>query len=414
MTKTKNIKNTVLKFLSVMLVTVFMMLIMSNPLEQTNRAIAAGSKDSNVQGYEDRISQLKKDQQEFDRLMKEAQKNAEDYLKQKEYIDKQLNNLQEQIDLSNELLEEYNNQIVEKEAEIKEKEAEIKEKEKHFHERMRVSYENGTMNYLSMLFKASSLSDFLISLERITNMLDYDKRTMKEINDKKAELQKQKTEINALKESQQKIADDLDVQKEELEKTANEAEVYYKAELNKKDEYLKKYQQAKAAEDKAAAELDAYLKELANKNNGTFTGEFAWPLTNSHNYITSKFGPRTYYIYGRWVSDVHRGIDISCTYNTPVKACAAGRVEIAQWNNSYGYYVVISHGSGYTTLYAHNTSLKVKVGQYVNKGDVIALSGSTGNSSGPHLHLEISKNGVLLDPLNCGMLSHPALTGYYK
>ena len=197
----------------------------------------------------------------------------------------------------------------------------------------------------------------------------------------------------------------------ELEKKAEEAENYYNEAKNSEEVLNKKLNEAKKAEEKAAKELDAYLVELANKNNGVYTGgAFSWPLPQNQVKITSKHGWRTYWIWGRQVTDYHRGIDISCPTGTPVYAGADGIVEIAGWNDSYGYYVVISHGSGYTTLYAHNSLLKVKKGQRVKRGEVISSSGSTGNSSGPHLHLEISINGKLQDPLANGILSHPKLT----
>ena len=403
-----------IKLTAVLLITACAMFIVSSPMDQTNKVLAQKPTDSNVKGYEDRINQLQKDQKEYDRLMKEAKANADSYLKEKEYLDKQIVNLNEQIVLMEELIAEYDAAIVVKENEIAENEAKYDEKFANFKDRLRVSYEDGSMGYLAMLFSSNSISEFLISLERMTNMLEFDKHTMKQLNDEKAALNEEKAELQRIKESNEAVKAELEANKQELDKLAREAENFYNEAQNQAEEYYKKYQQAQAAEKKETAALDAYLEELAKKNSGTFNGSFRWPLSDAHNYITSKFGSRTSYIYGRWVTDYHRGIDISCATGTPVYACAAGTVEIAQWNNSYGYYVVISHGSGLTTLYAHNSSLKVKVGQKVNAGDVISLSGSTGNSSGPHLHLEISDKGKLLDPLNCGKLSHPALTGYYK
>lgn len=403
-------RSLLIKLTAVVLLSVSAMFIVSSPMEQTNKVLAAKVSDSTVKGHEDRISQLQKDQKEYERLMNEAKANANSYLKQKEYLDKQIANLNEQIELTESLIEEYGKAIEAKQAEIEAKEKELDEKFENFKDRLRVTYENGSMGYLTMLLSSESISDFLTSIERMTNMLDYDKRVMKNINEEKAALAVQKEEIELLKTSNETVKSNLEESKAELDKKAKEAEGFYNEAKNTEAEYFKKYNEARKAEEKENAALDAYLKELASKNNGTFTGDFAWPLSNANNIVTSKFGPRTYKIYGRWVSDNHRGIDISCPTGSAVRACAAGTVDIAQWSNSYGYYVVISHGSGYTTLYAHNSLLKVKVGQKVNKGDLIALSGSTGNSSGPHLHLEISKAGKLLNPLECGLLSHPKLT----
>jgi len=405
-------RNIFIKSIAFVLVSICALFVMSSPIDYTNKVIAASS-DSKVQGYEDRIAQLKKDQAAYEKALKEAKQNAANYMEQKRLLDEQMVNLTEQMNVVNDLVIEYNNSIAAKEEEIAAKEKEIEEMFSQFEERMRTSYEEGTMGYLAMLLSSDSISDFLTSIERMTNMLDYDKRMMKKINDEKAAIIGEKQSLEALRSVTQAALDELKKTEADLKTKTDEVVNFFNKESNTQKEYEKKLADAKKAEEKANAELDAYLKELANKNNGVYEGgALAWPLPQNQNKITSKFGPRTYYIGGRWVSDNHRGIDIGVPSGTRVTAAAAGTVEIAGWNNSYGYYVVISHGSGYTTLYAHNNSLVVKKGQKVTKGQLISYSGSTGNSSGPHLHFEISINGVLQDPLKNGILSHPNLVFY--
>ena len=405
----KNRRSIVIKLIAAILVAACAVFIFASPLNYTTRVKAASS-DSTVKNYEDRISQLKQQQKDYEKKAQDAKKNAQSYLLQKEYIDKEISVLNEQVEVAYAMIVEYDNAIVAKQGEIEAKQTELDKKFEHFKERLRSSYEDGRVGYITMLFSSESISDFLTSLERITNMLEYDKRTMKEINDQKEALSAEKADLETLRTNQQAAYDGLKQTEAELQTKAEQAAEFYNAAKNSEAEYNKKQAEAKKAQEKAEKELDAYLEELAKKNNGVYTGgAFSWPLSASNNLITSKHGWRTYYIWGRWVTDNHRGIDIYCPSGSPVYAGADGVVEIAGWNDSYGNYVVISHGSGYTTLYAHNSYLLVKKGQKVTRGQQIAKSGSTGNSSGPHLHLEISINGVLQDPLANGILSHPSL-----
>jgi murein DD-endopeptidase MepM/ murein hydrolase activator NlpD len=364
--------------------------------------------DSKVKGYEDKIAQLKKDQKAYEQQIKDAKANAASYMEQKEILDKQINALSEEIELSNALLIEYNNAIVAKEEAITSKQSELDVKFENYKSRLRASYENGVMGYLTMLFSSKTLSGFLTSLERMTNMLNYDKNVMKQMNEEKANLSDEKANLEQIKASQQAVHDGLQKTEAEIEAKANEMQKLYDDTLNDQKKAEQMLAQAQKDREKAEKDLDKYLEELAKKNSGYYDGgAFSYPLPENQNILTSKFGPRTYKIWGKWVSGNHRGIDIACPTGTPIYAGADGKVEISGWNNSYGYYVVISHGSGYTTLYAHNSSLVAKVGQYVKRGQLIAKSGSTGNSSGPHLHFEISINGKLQDPLKSGLLNHP-------
>ena len=398
----KNRRSFLIKLTAVILVVISFVFIISSPLNYVTTVSAAT--DSKVKGYEDKIAQLKKDQQAYEQQIKNAKANAASYMEQKELLDKQINALSEEIELSNALLIEYNNAIVAKEEAITSKQSELDVKFENYKSRLRTSYENGVMGYLTMLFSSKTLSGFL------TNMLNYDKNVMKQMNEEKANLSDEKASLEQIKASQQAVHDGLQKTEAEIEAKANEMQKLYDDTLNDQKKAEQMLAQAQKDREKAEKDLDKYLEELAKKNSGYYDGgAFSYPLPQNQNILTSKFGWRTYKIWGKWVTSNHRGIDLACPTGTPVYAGADGKIEIAGWNNSYGYYVVISHGSGYTTLYAHNSSLLVKVGQYVKRGQQIAKSGSTGNSSGPHLHFEISINGKLQDPLKSGLLNHPKL-----
>ena len=120
------------------------------------------------------------------------------------------------------------------------------------------------------------------------------------------------------------------------------------------------------------------------------TGSFRWPITGT---ITSRYGYR-------WGSEFHTGLDIAKASGSKIAAADGGTVTLAGYNGNYGYCVIIDHGNGYTTLYAHCSKLLVSKGQKVAKGETISLVGSTGRSTGPHLHFEVRKNGSLVNPIN--------------
>jgi len=401
-------RTVVLKTVSLLLVIVCFAYVLSSSIDNSN-IVKAQTTDSKVQAWKDKIAQLEKDADYYEKMIEDAKNNATDGWAEKEYLDKQIANLNDQIFTANSMIIEYTNSIAEKADNIEVKSAEITQKFEQFKERMRVSYEEGTIGYLAMLFSSDSISEFFTGIERMTNMLDYDRRVMKELNDEKAKLAEEKKALEKLKEEQQIIYADLEDRLEELDAKSAESEKFYENSQKDKEKFEQMLKDAEAERKKAEAEMNAYLEELA-KQNATPEykgGELGWPLDLSCNIITSLHGWRTYYLWGNWITDYHNGIDIAVPSGTSVIACADGVVKISKWHNSYGYYIVVDHGSGYTTLYAHNNYLLVKEGDKVKKGQVIAKSGSTGKSSGPHVHLEVTVKGTRVDPFTPGVLTQP-------
>ena len=194
---------------------------------------------------------------------------------------------------------------------------------------------------------------------------------------------------------------------EELQAKLDESTALIQKISANKDQYLKLLK----AEEAEAKSIDAQIKklqaQLANNGNakpGT-KGGYIWPVTTSKK-ISSPFGSRINPVTGR--SETHKGVDIAGVfYSSNIIAAKAGTVIISQYGSSYGNYVVVSHGTGNTTLYAHMSKRSVKVGDVVKQGDVLGVTGSTGNSNGPHLHFEITEGGSRVDPLKY-------LTGYKK
>ena len=282
-----------------------------------------------------------------------------------------------------------------------------------FCSRVRAMEERGKVSYWSVLFKAESFTDLLGRLDIINEIMDADQAVIDQLQALQVEIEEKKASLEASKAESEAAKADLVVKKAELDSQRQEANALIQslaANENETEAAIDGLEEEEAAIQamiiKKSKELAA--QQAAQSGNQTVSnaalGGYIWPV--SSRYITSTFGGRA--SPGGIGSTNHKGIDIGGVgYTTPVKAAKAGTVIVSQYSSSYGNYVVVSHGSGNTTLYAHMSSRKVSVGAYVNQGDVLGITGSTGNSTGPHLHFEITENGVRIDPLKY-------LTNYIK
>ena len=304
--------------------------------------------------------------------------------------------IEAKIDASEALVAELDVKIEETTSAIEEHEAQIEATNEKFLERMRMAHEDGNVGYLDMLLNAEDISDFLSRMERVNAMLDYDKKLKEQFKTEKAALEQEKTDLSNSKTIQQETLKQLEADKANAQAMSAKA-ASYKATLEANAAvYQQQYNEAMAAEKELDAQLTAYLKKLQEQNSSqvTATGEFMWPLPTGQGYISC-------YFQGKDPNgNPHRGMDVAISYGTPIYASNDGTVLKAERHYSYGYYVLIDHGNGKSTLYAHCSSLSVSAGQTVAKGQVIGGVGSTGFSTGNHLHFEFRIGGQLTNPLN--------------
>lgn len=365
-------------------------------------------------------------------------------LNKKNLVEQQLNVLKQQIQVSENLLAQYARQITEKEAELEQAKAKEAEYQAEFEQRVRAMEERGNVSYWSVLFQASDFSDLLDWINMIGELMDYDNQildqlaearqavtqakadleqsrqgqqeTLAQQQSQQAQLQVQQAEVDQLI---QEIATQGDVYAKQIEKLEAsqddvaqqiaEAEAIYQKQLAAEKAAAEQAAQKAAAEKaaaekaaaaaKAAAEKAAQQKQQTSSSSGggsTSSGSqssqttasasgFLWPIASSHR-VTSPFGWRTHPITGR--QHLHGGIDIAAPNGTPILAAKAGVVVISQYGSSYGNYVVISHPDGTRTLYAHMSQRNVSAGDTVRQGQTVGLVGSTGSSTGNHLHFE--------------------------
>lgn len=274
-----------------------------------------------------------------------------------------------------------------------------------FIERMRASQEDGNASYLSMILGASSIGDFLSKVDRVNSMLEYDRNVLKQYKEEKEQLESEKAKLEESKTLQQETIKTLEADKADSQAKAAEAASYYEQLKNDTSQYQSEYEKAKAAEEQLDAQLTAMLQEIASRQQSSSgdsgsdfspnagSGDFIWPLP-SGGYVSCNFGDSD--PGGR----PHYAMDCAIAYGTPIYACASGTVVTASSHSSYGNYVVIDHGGGIATLYAHCSGLAVSAGQSVQQGQVIGYVGSTGYSTGNHLHLEFRVNGQKVNPRN--------------
>ena len=298
--------------------------------------------------------------------------------------------------------------ITKTEAELKAAQERLQSREKVFYKRVRDIYINGRLSYLDVVVGSKDFSDFANRMEMLKRILQADmelintiKTEREEIASKKAKLEADRAKVLELEKVAQEKQTIINQKKAErqavLERAMNDRDTAERAynELMASSASITAMLQQRAAERAAAA-------AAASQGSGggatttwvQGTGQLAAPVNAP---ITSDFGWRIHPIYG--TSRLHAGTDFGVDEGTPVHAADGGVVVEAGWISGYGYTVIIDHGNGMSTLYAHNSDVAVSPGQTVSKGQVVSYSGNTGGSTGPHLHFEVRINGEPTDPM---------------
>ena len=365
--------------------------------------------DATTQAYEAELERLRREQTELENTLAEIRNNQSNASEYGELLSKQLQRTSDKIEVATEYIEVLKQGISDKRAEIAHEEENITRTYSSILQRMRVTYEQDDETLLEILLSADGITDLLSRVERLSSLLDYDNRLKHNYEDAKESLEKAKADLDEKLETQIALEAELEEDIAELEVLIKNNDDYI-ATLESNEEYAyREHVRRKEEEELLEKELDEYIAEQLRKSEAEYVGgQFGWPLNGATNYVvTCRHGWRTYQIYGYWTTDYHNGIDLRCSIGTEVYAANAGTVVIATYHASYGYYVLIDHGGGYSTLYAHNSKLLVTPGQQVKRGDVISYSGNTGYSSGPHLHFEIRVNNERVDPLSGNLLSKP-------
>ena len=322
---------------------------------------------------------------------------------------KQILNLTEQIDLHTTLIEQ-------KTVEVEEAQKVADEQLEKYKVRVRAMEESGRYNYFEVLFGANSIGEFLSLIDDIGDIMKSDKEledsyrqsvtdleTVKsEYEQAKSEMEDSKTELEALKVQQEKDIAQADAVIATLQGQISSNSGML-SQLTAQEQQLNKDIQNKVNELNRQNEQNKPKPDTGSGGSATGTGNLVWPSYCT--YITSRQGPRTHPVTGEYKN--HGGTDIGASYGSAIYAADSGTVVRSSdgWNGGWGNYVMIDHGNGMQTLYAHMSSRAVSVGQTVSRGQTIGYVGSTGMSTGPHLHFEVQVNDEKVDPTQYVQLS---------
>lgn len=389
------------------------------------------TEESNLSEAQQEKKTLENDLQKAKELIDSLKGSKEDIQSEVEKLDKQLNEISGKVKELESQLSKKRQEIANTESALNKAKEQEKKQYRNMKKRIQFMYENGQTSYVEMLLSADSFTDFLNAVEYITQISQYDRKMLKEyqnmqvtiadtqktletdyasLQSLQAKVQEEKQAVAALESAKKgelnDVADDLtDAQTvakayEAEIQAQNEVIAQIQAAQKRAAEQQAAQQQAQAAEENqgatdAAGENQNTAQNTTPSGNGQSTGSMMWSCPSSKR-VTSDYGPRTSPTNG--ASSNHKGIDIGAAYGADIVAADGGTVLVATYSSSGGNYVIIDHGGGLCTVYMHASSLTVSAGQTVSKGQVIAKVGSTGISTGNHLHFGVTLNGVYVSP----------------
>lgn len=341
---------------------------------------------------------LKKQRAELQKQLKAIQADKSKALDQKALLEQQINATQAEINNIAAQITQYDQLIAQKETELAATEEKERAQYELFCKRVREMEEQGEVSYWSILFSSDDFSDLLDNAMMVEEIMDYDNQVMNELIAIREQIEADKTALETARQEQKDAKAEQEAAKAELKSQQAQVDALI-AEISGQESQVKAAEaKLQAAANAADAEIRAAEKELASQiANVPSESGFLWPLPDRYN-LSSLYGSRKHPVTGK--ANNHTGIDVPAPSGTPIQACKSGVVTTSTYNNSYGNYVVVSHSDGTSTLYAHMSRRNASKGQTVSQGQVIGYVGTTGSSTGNHLHLEIRVNGSRRDPIN--------------
>ena len=345
--------------------------------------------------------------------------HKQEYLKQKidesnlvlEYVQSELSTALIQVQKLNTNIETYQSQIEELDTKINDTQQELNQNrekledlEKSYNEnyellgqRIVALYEAGDTSYLDVLLQSNSIVEFISNYFLITQLAEYDSNLLDKIESEKNTVELTKKVLEEKEESMKQ----LKVKKQQtalvLENTKTMQEVYMAQLTDEEKKVQQEIEKYSNEQRQVEAQIQAALQTSTRYSYQYTGGQFIWPIAKEGTHVTSPFGNREHPIQG--VVKLHSGLDIGgAGYGAPVVAAADGVVTYAGWMSGYGNCVMIKHSDSLVTLYGHGQTILTTVGKQVKQGDLIMEVGSTGNSTGPHLHFEVRLNGTAVDP----------------
>ncbi len=411
-------------------------------LMAVNAAKTADELQAEIDDLQSQSDELAQEREALEEQIEENRGKTLTIVEQKSQVDREIELLRKEGENVNQQIHHYNMLIAEKQAELDDLKTQQSDLLSSYRKRMRAMQERGEISYFEVMLQAKSFADMLNCRVMIEEIARADQRMMDEIRDMAASVMAAKDDL-----AQEKVKIELKktelVKSEELlaQKRAESDALLIELNANKQKliEECEKYEKEEAALSDQIAQLEAERTEILyqewlaeqerleqerleqeqqnqnnnNNNNSSSSGDsnsssgsttppssgesFKFPMAYC-TMLTSSYGYRVHPITGNY--SFHNGVDLAAGQGTPIYATKSGKVTTATYNYAYGYYVVINHLDGYSSLYGHMTHYTVSEGDYVERGEVIGYVGSTGYSTGPHLHFTIYYNGNTVNPMS--------------
>ena len=415
----------IVRIISIVLAAVILLSLVSTALIVMVHAASSSEIKSKLADLRAKQAEIQKQSDELEKSIAENKDQTKTLVSQKAEIDQEMEMSRQKIENLNEQIQQLNLLIAEKQTELEASVAKEEALQKQYKARLRSMEETGSVSYWSILFRASSFSDLLDRVDMIREIAESDQLMLKQLSAATQAVETERADLEQQKLDLQQTEDDLAVEQAELETKRAKADTlitqmqaeyaslsdeFLAAEADEAAvrEQIKKtetdYFNALAKEQAAAAAAAAAANKASNSNNssasssgGASSGGFAFPLAYSTG-VTCAYGPRVHPINGN--KSFHYGVDLAAGMNTEIYATKSGTITGATYGEANGYYVTINHGDGYSSIYAHMTNYVVSVGDSVKQGQLIGYVGTTGWSTGPHLHFEILYNGSNVNPMN--------------
>ena len=343
---------------------------------------------------EDQLADLQRQAEEQQAKTNEASAKVEN-------VSERLRQIQEELRVATAEYKEVKGQLDSVEDKISDNtellqktEADLKVKNKKLQQRVRDIYINGQISYVDVLFGAKDFADLMTRMDVLKRIIKHDYDLIMKVKEEKATVENTRAQLEKDKAEAEVLVADAQAKKAKVEDKESEQQVLLDQAIYDRDTSERMYEEIMAASQEVANMIRRSQMSSAGYSGAPAgAGGMIWPISGP---ITSEFGWRTHPIFG--TARFHSGLDIGGDYGMPIYAAASGTVIYAGWISGYGNAVIIDHGGGVTTLYGHNDSLNVSEGENVAQGQVIAMCGSTGNSTGPHCHFEVRENGEPVSP----------------
>lgn len=348
----------------------------------------------NITDLREQSNELTEELKEVNNKLQLVQDDISENMQQLQELDNQVMQSEQELNMINEQVDELNSKISENEEKLEKTQYEYDSIQESLNERLIQMYETPRLQSIQILLEAKNISEFLGAYYAMKELAEYDKNLLETVEKQKDEIEETK---QILQEAKEKIVQNKQVQQKKMQilENAKTMRTYYISKLTTEEQQL----QAQVDEfNSQLAKIEAEIKFLAlnSISEDYIGGQMTWPIPG-YSRITSPYGTRTHPISG--TVHLHSGTDVSAPMGANFVAAANGVVVKAGYHYSYGNMVIIDHGGGVQTLYAHGSEIVAQLGQEVHTGDVVLKVGSTGNSTGPHAHFEIRINGQTIDPM---------------